>query len=87
MSLLDFYLYFDEDQDLNESEMTEFSPVEAAHVRELVVHGFLNGGEVLSHKGWHHMMAKYNDNWRGSMWDGPTGEVRRYIADLDEWEQ
>jgi hypothetical protein len=84
---LDHYLYFDEDHDLDESEMPEYSPVEAAHVRELVLRGHLNSGEVLSHKGWHHMMAEYNGKWYGSMWDGPSGETRRYIADLEEWEQ
>lgn len=87
MSLLDFYLYYDEDHDADESAMTEFSPVEAAHVRELVLRGHLEGGEVFSHKGWHHQIYHRDGEWWGSMWDGPTGEERRYIAELDEWEQ
>ena len=63
--------------------MTEWTPVEAAHVRELVERGLVKQGEVFSHKGWHHIM--YNDDveWWGEMWDGPTGEVRRYIPKFD----
>lgn len=86
MSLLDHYLYFDEDHDLHESEMTEFSPVEAAHVRELVERGLLKSGEVFSHKGWHHVLRHTNGEWWGSMWDGPTGDERRYIPKYNEWE-
>lgn len=87
MSLLDFYLYFDEDQDLDESEMTEFSPVDAADVRELVERGLLKSGEVFSHQGWHHQLYHEDGEWWGSMWDGPTGEERRYVSDWNEWEQ
>lgn len=87
MAALDHLLYYDEDQDIDESEMTEFSPVEAAHVRELIERGLLMQGEVLSHKGWHHIM--YNDGveWWGSMWDGPTGDERRYNSRYNDWEQ
>jgi hypothetical protein len=87
MSLLDSYLYFDEDHDLDESEMPEYSPVEAVHVRELVERGLLESGEILSHKGWHHEMHHEDDEWWGSMWDGPSGEERSYISDFEEWEQ
>ena len=86
MSLLDYYLYFDEDHDLYESEMTEFSPVEAAHVRELVERGLLKSGEVFSHKGWHHVLNHNDGKWWGSMWNGPTGDERRYIPKYNEWE-
>ena len=87
MSALDYYLYYDEDQDIDEDLMTEYSPVEAAHVRELVERGLLQAGEVLSHKGWHHCLYNEDGRWWGSMWDGPTGEEWRYIADWNEWEQ
>lgn len=86
MSALDYYLYYDEDQDIDSDEMTEFSPVEAAHVRELVERGMLRSGEVLSHKGWHHVLYNSDDHWWGSMWDGPTGDERRYVARYNEWE-
>lgn len=85
-SLLDYLLYYDEDQDMPEDCMTEFSPVEAAHVRELVERGLLKSGEVFSHKGWHHVLYTENGLWRGSMWDGPSGDERRYIAEYNEWE-
>ena len=86
MSALDYYLYYDEDQDIDEDEMTEFSPVEAAHVRELVERGLLQSGEVFSHKGWHHCLYTDGTVWWGSMWDGPTGDERRYVARYNEWE-
>lgn len=84
---LDHYLYFDEDHDLEESEMTEFSPVDAADVRQLVERGYLESGEVFSHQGWHHQLYHEDGKWRGSMWDGPSGEERRYVANWNEWEQ
>lgn len=87
MSLLDYHLYFDEDQDLDESEMTESSPVEAAHVIELIERGEIADGEIVSHKGWHHKMYLWNGTWYGSMWDGPTGDERCYIPRYNEWEQ
>jgi hypothetical protein len=83
---LDHYLYFDEDHDLNEDEMTDFSPVEAVHVIELIERGLLESGEVFSHKGFHHTLNRRGDSWYGSMWDGPTGDERRYIADFNEWD-
>lgn len=86
MSLMDHYLYRDEDLDILPSEMTDFSPVEAAHVRELVERGLLQSGEVFSHKGWHHVLYHKDDVWWGSMWDGPTGSEQRYIAKHNEWE-
>lgn len=86
-SLLDYYLYYDEDQDLDESQMSEFSPVEAAHVRELVERGLLASGEILSHKGWHHRLYRKDGVWWGCMWDGPTGEERWYLDLINEWEQ
>jgi hypothetical protein len=86
MSLLDLILYYDEDQDIQEDEMTEFSPVDAADVRELVERGLLQSGEVFSHKGWHHVLYNENGRWWGSMWDGPTGEERRYISTFNEWD-
>lgn len=85
MSLLDHYLFYDEDQDLDLDEMTEHTPVEAAHVIELIERGLLASGEVFSHKGWHHCMNRTPAGWRGSMWDGPTGDQRRYYADTNEW--
>jgi hypothetical protein len=84
---LDHYLYFDEDHDLDESEMPEYSPVDAADMRELVLRGLIASGEVFSHKGWHHQLYHEDGEWWGSMWDGPTGEQRHYIDDLGEWEQ
>lgn len=86
MAALDYLLYYDEDQDIDESGMTEFSPVEAAHVRELVERDLLKSGEVFSHKGWHHVLYNENGRWWGSMWDGPTGDERRYIPRYNEWE-
>lgn len=87
MAALDYLLYYDEDQDIDRSEMTEFSPVEAAHVRELVERGLLKSGEVFSHKGWHHVLYNEDGRWWGSMWDGPTGDERRYDSRYNEWEQ
>ena len=86
MSLLDHYLYFDADQDLNELQMTDFTPVEAVHVIELILRGLVAEGEVFSHKGWHHTLTRAGDSWQGSMWDGPTGELRRYLARFNEWD-
>jgi hypothetical protein len=86
LAALDYLLYYDEDQDIDENEMTEYSPVEAAHVRELVERGLLLSGEVFSHKGWHHCLYTDGEVWWGSMWDGPTGEERRYLDRYNEWE-
>jgi hypothetical protein len=83
---LDYYLYFDEDHDLDEDEMTEYTPVEAVHLIELIERGLVAAGEVFSHRGWHHCLDRVNDKWHGSMWDGPTGEERRYYADTNEWD-
>lgn len=85
-SALDHLLYYDEDHDIDESEMPEFSPVDAADVRELIERGLLKSGEVLSHKGWHHCLYNEGDRWWGSMWDGPTGDERRYIPEWNEWD-
>lgn len=86
MSLLDQFLYFDEDQDLEAGEMEDLSPVEAAHIIELVERGLVKQGEVFSHKGWHHIM--YNDGveWWGEMWDGPGEWHQRYNPQFNEWE-
>jgi hypothetical protein len=83
---LDHYLYFDEDHDLEEDQMEDFSPVEAVHLIELIERGLVADGEVFSHKGYHHTLNRRGDNWRGSMWDGPTGHERRYIPDWNEWD-
>ena len=86
MSLLDHYLYLDADQDLDESEMTDFTPVEAVHLIELIERGLVAEGQVFSHRGWHHMLSRNGTSWRGSMWDGPTGDERRYLALFNEWD-
>jgi hypothetical protein len=83
---LDHFLYFDEDQDLDEEQMTEFSPVEAAHLIELIERGLVAEGEVFSHKGWHHTLSRNGDTWSGSLWDGPTGDERRYLPQFNEWD-
>lgn len=87
VAALDFLLYYDEDQDIDESEMTECSPVEAVHVRELVERGYLKDGEIFSHKGWHHQMGRDNEGWYGSMWNGCDGDEHRYVPDWNEWNQ
>lgn len=84
--MLDYYLFYDEHVDVTEEEMPEFSPVEAVHMIELIERGLLGEGEVLSYKGWHHQLSRYGTRWRGSMWDGPTGEERYYSPQFNEWE-
>lgn len=88
MSALDFYLYYDEDHDLDADEMTEFTPVEPAHLVELYEQGLLMVGEVFSHKGWHHQIEHVDQNGtiRMSMWDGPTGDERQCSwPQLSDW--
>lgn len=82
MSSLDFYLFYDEDQDLDDSQMPEFTPVDPAHLVELYERGLIDLQQVFSHRGWHHQIV-----WNSGdglieirMWDGPTGE--EYIS---EW--
>jgi len=82
---MDHFLYFDEDQDLNEDQMADYSPVEAVHIIDLIERGMLYSGEVFSHKGYHHTMALRDGEWSGSMWDGPTGDERCYVSEFNEW--
>lgn len=88
MSLLDFYLYYDEDHDIEPEEMTEWTPVDPLHLVELIERGLLAYGEVFSHKGWHHTIDNYGDRVKGTMWDGAmeVGEFRwRGNHDDNEW--
>lgn len=84
---LDHFLYFDEDLDIEEDDMDDFSAVEAAHVIELIERGLLEEGAIFSHKGFHHTLTRNGTSWYGSMWDGPTGEERRYIPRFNEWDE
>lgn len=76
MSSLDFYLFYDEDQDLDHSQMPDFTPVEPVHIIELHERGLIDLGEVFSHRGWHHQINWINGagEYRLTVWDGPTGE-------------
>lgn len=79
MSTLDFYLYFDEDQDLTEDQMPEWTPVEPQHLLELHQRGLLALRETFSHRGWHHRLTMMQwrdtgDEYSAMMWDGPSGE-------------
>ena len=85
MTMLDYLLYFDEDQDLEADEMADYTVVEAVHIIELIERGHLQAGETFSHKGFHHVLRKDGASWHGSMWDGPTGDEHRYIAKWNEW--
>jgi hypothetical protein len=78
MSLLDFYLYYDEDNDIETEEMTEWTPVDPLHLVELIERGLLAYGETFSHKGWHHVIDNYDGRLKGTMWDGPM-EVGEYL--------
>jgi hypothetical protein len=79
MSSMDFYLFYDEDQDIDTDEMSEFTPVEPTHLLELHQRDLLALREVFSHKGWHHKLTLMRwkdtgDEYNAQMWDGPTGE-------------
>jgi len=79
MSLIDYYLYYDDDVDIDDTEMSEWTPVEPTHLLELYERGLLALREVFSHKGWHHKLtvmqwADTGDEYNAQMWDGPTGE-------------
>lgn len=75
MSLLDAYLYYDEDHDISEDEMPEWTTVDPEHLIELHQRGLLAERDVFSHKGWHHNIQSINaGNYVMAMWDGPSGE-------------
>jgi hypothetical protein len=79
MSALDHFLYFDEDNDIDTDEMTDWTPVDPLHLVELYERGLLALREVFSHKGWHHKLILMRwkdsgDEYHAQMWDGPTGE-------------
>jgi len=82
---LDHLLYFDEDNDLEAEQMADFTVVEAAHIIELIERGHLREGETFSHRGFHHVLRRNGTSWRGSVWDGPTGDEHYYRADWNEW--
>jgi len=94
---LDYFLYYDEDQDIESDEMTEWTPVEPGHLVQLHERGLLKNNEVLSHKGWHHDIVKYEADdmpeavYVATMWDGPmeVGEYRwnskKHAGFDDEW--
>jgi hypothetical protein len=71
---LDHYLYFNEDHDLPELQMEDWTAVDPMDLVELHQRGLLMMGEVFSHKGWHHMLEHRNQRTTGTMWDGPSGE-------------
>lgn len=77
-AILDHLLYYDEDNDIEADEMTEWTPVEPLHLVELIERGLIAYGEVFSHKGWHHTLSEFEGKISGSMWDGPmeVGEYR-----------
>ena len=86
---LDYILYYDEDNDIAEEDMTEWTPVDPDHLIELHQRGVLAVGDIFSHKGWHHKIdwIQENGNYRMKMWDGPTGEEHycNYQIFGNEW--
>jgi hypothetical protein len=97
---LDYLLYYDEDHDIDESKMAEWTPVEPGHMVELFERGLVAKGKVFSHKGWHHVISKYEwkepngtrmSEYDAQMWDGPmeVGEYcwnsRKHSTFDDEW--
>jgi hypothetical protein len=67
---LDYFLYYDEDHDIEPEQMTEWTPVDPIHLVELIERGLLKYGEVFSHKGWHHVIDNFQGEIEGRMWDG-----------------
>ncbi len=88
MGGLDYYLFYDEDHDIEPEQMTEWTPVDPHHLVELQDRGLIAYGEVFSHKGWHHCLREFNGKVTGTMWDGPM-EVGEYgwsgDHDDNEW--
>ena len=78
MSLIDYLLYYDEDNDIESEAMSEWTPVQPSHLVELHDRGLLTVSEVFSHKGWHHVLDTKEGKLVGTMWDGPldVGEYR-----------
>jgi hypothetical protein len=88
MSLLDYLLYHDEDNDIEPEQMTEWTPVQPSHLVALHERGLLKYREVFSHKGWHHTLREYDGEVTGTMWDGPmdAGEFKWDGGpDYDDW--
>lgn len=100
MSLLDHFLYYDEDNDIETEDMTDWTPVEPGHLVALFERGLLAHGEVFSHKGWHHVIRQYHweeddgstqSMYDAEMWDSALelGEGRwnslRHRTFDDEW--
>ncbi len=81
MSLLDHYLYFDEDHDVDAEG--ECSPVDPMHLVELHQRGLLELGQVFSHKGWHQSVEQYEGMFCAVCWDG-TGDFESQCDNVSE---
>ena len=85
MSLLDTYLYYDEDQDIRPDEMTDSTVVEPLHILELYERGLLTSYEIFTHKGWHHQIHEWDDGFiDAEVWNGATAEEWVWSGNPDD---
>lgn len=75
MSLMDHILFYDEDHDIGEEEMPEFTLVEPQDLLDLYHRGLLTVDEIFAHKGWYHLLLRDDSGLYAEIWDGPSGEV------------
>jgi hypothetical protein len=78
---IDQYLFYDEDLDLSDDEVPDFTPISPLNLIDLMSRHLLEIDEVFSHKGWAHVLRIDQYGVSAEMWPHDTGE--HYIWDGD----